>query len=236
MVGFSLSQSCWMIQLTPPGKPPIADIHNSHNIILVPTRRNNILIINIVVLQTLIARWAFRLLIYKVNKHRPQQPILQKPRMMPNEYTGLLFIILRNTWQVFELIACLSREAFRIISMVCAYGIDNSKYLFLEALSIIWMVFAFGINRSICLSLEALSIIVIAYGFETINVWFRYSYGLSVMSAVSADGSFWPSHNEGWRILVYREQSDSLYRIGRRWRWRWSGKCKVETTYCIRLI
>jgi len=118
--------------------------------------------------------------------------------------------------------------------MVCAYGIDKSKYLFLEALSIIWMVFAYGINKSICLSLEALCIIVIACGFETINVWFIYSYGLSVMSAVSVDNSFWSSHSEGWRILVDLDQSDSLYRTGRRW--RRSGKCKVETTlYSVEL-
>jgi hypothetical protein len=123
--------------------------------------------------------------------------------------------------------------ALGIISMVSAYGRSKCKYLLLEAL-IVWMVFAYGINKSIRLSLEALSIIVIAYGFETINIWFRYSYGLSVITAVSADDSFWPSHNEGWSILVYRDQSDSLYRIGRRW--RWSGKCRVETTYCIRLI
>lgn len=121
--------------------------------------------------------------------------------------------------------------ALGIISMVCAYGRSKSKYLFLEAL-IIWTVFAYGINKSICLSLEALSIIVIAYGFETISVWFRYSHGSSVITAVSADGSFWPSHNEGWSVLAYRDQSDSLYRIGRWWRWRWSGKC----IYCIQLI
>lgn len=148
MVGFSLSQSCWMIQLTPPGKHPIADIHNSHNIILVPTRRNNIPTINIVALQTTIAQWAPRLLIFKVNKRRPQQPVLQKPQMTLNEHTGLLFTIIRNTWQVLELIPCLSREAFAIIEMVCAYGIDISKYLFLEALHINWRVFAYGINKT----------------------------------------------------------------------------------------
>lgn len=32
--------------------------------------------------------------------------------------------------------------------MVCAYGIDKSKYLFLEALDIIWMVFAYAINKT----------------------------------------------------------------------------------------
>lgn len=146
MVGFSLSQSCWMIQLTPPGKPPIADIHNSHNTILGPTRRNNIPIINIVALQIITARWAPLLLISKVNKPRPQQPLLRKPQMTLNEYTSLLFTIIQNMWQVFELIPCLSREVSAIIEMVCAYGIDISNYLFLEALHLIWMVFASGIN------------------------------------------------------------------------------------------
>jgi hypothetical protein len=52
------------------------------------------------------------------------------------------------------------------------------------------------------LSLEAFSIISIAYGFETIDVWFRYSYGISVMSPMSADDLYWLPQMDGWRVLL----------------------------------